>query len=86
MNDKATELYADIIHLPHHRSANRIPMSMQERAAQFSSFAALAGHSDAIHETARLSSQRFELSELVQEDQDAAPPHEMPSPLEREEM
>ena len=36
--------YADIINLPHHVSANRLQMSMADRAAQFSPFAALVGY------------------------------------------
>lgn len=55
--------YDDIIHLPHHVSAKRPQMSMQDRAAQFSPFAALTGYDDEIHETARLTDQRVELSE-----------------------
>ena len=46
--------YDDILHLPHHRSEKHPPMSMRDRAAQFSSFRALAGYEDAIGETARL--------------------------------
>lgn len=45
--------YDDIISLPHHVSKTRPHMSMADRAAQFSSFAALAGHDAAISETAR---------------------------------
>lgn len=45
--------YDDIISLPHHVSKNRPHMSMADRAAQFSSFAALAGHDAAVIETAR---------------------------------
>ena len=45
--------YADIIHLPHHVSRKRPQMPMKDRAAQFSPFAALTGHNDAIRETAR---------------------------------
>lgn len=40
--------YDDILHLPHHRSEKHPPMSMRDRAAQFSSFRALAGYEDAI--------------------------------------
>ena len=54
--------YDDIIHLPHHRSKHHPPMSMADRAAQFSPFAALTGHADAIRETARLTDRRIELS------------------------
>lgn len=58
-----SEEYADIIHLPHHRSTRREPMPLADRAAQFSSFAALSGHGAAIRETARLTSPRLELTE-----------------------
>lgn len=50
MNEK----YIEIINLPHHTSATRPHMSMYDRAAQFSPFAALTGHDAAINETARL--------------------------------
>ncbi len=55
--------YDDIIHLPHHVSASRPPMPVQDRAAQFAPFAALTGHSAAIKETARLTEERMELDE-----------------------
>ena len=45
--------YADIIDLPAPRPKNRAPMSRADRAAQFSAFAALSGHSDAIRATER---------------------------------
>lgn len=38
-------------------------MPMAARAAQFSPFAALTGYEDAVHETARLTSSRAELTE-----------------------
>lgn len=43
MND-----YSDIINLPHHVSCKHNHMSMSERAAQFSPFAALNGYEEAI--------------------------------------
>ena len=43
--------YDDIIHMPHHVSKKHPPMSLHDRAAQFSPFAALTGHSAAIDET-----------------------------------
>lgn len=46
--------YEDIINLPHHVSSVHPQMSMLERAAQFSPFAALTGYDSAIKETARL--------------------------------
>lgn len=55
--------YDDIIHLPHHVSRNHPQMSLENRAAQFSPFAALTGHDDAIRETARLTGEFLELEE-----------------------
>lgn len=46
--------YDDIIHLPHHVSPTRRRMSVSDRAAQFSPFAALTGYEAAIAETERL--------------------------------
>ena len=55
--------YADIIDKPHHVSKKHPPMSMEERAAQFSPFAALTGYEAAVKETARLTDDREELDE-----------------------
>lgn len=55
--------YDDIINLPHHVSTTRHRMSMLERAAQFQPFRALVGYEDAVHETARLTDERAELTE-----------------------
>lgn len=55
--------YDDILYLPHHVSPTRLRMTMVERAAQFSPFAALAGYEDAVRETGRVVDQRVELSE-----------------------
>ena len=55
--------YDDIINLPHPTSARHPRMPMADRAAQFSPFAALSGHGDAIRETARLTDRRIELTE-----------------------
>lgn len=55
--------YDDIINLPHHVSATRPQMSRENRAAQFSPFAALSGHDAAVKETARLTDQKVELGE-----------------------
>ena len=46
--------YDDILHLPHPTSARHPRMSMTDRAAQFSPFAALTGYGDAVREKARL--------------------------------
>lgn len=55
--------YDDIINLPHYVSQKHPQMAMIDRAAQFSPFAALTGHSDAIDETARLTDRKIELDE-----------------------
>ena len=55
--------YADILHLAHHQAANRKHMSMHDRAAQFSPFAALTGFDGVIAETGRLTDHKIELSE-----------------------
>ena len=55
--------YDDIINLPHPTSVKHPRMSIQNRAAIFSPFAALSGHAGAIEETARLTEQRIELDE-----------------------
>ena len=56
-----SENYDDIIDLPHHVSATRPQMSMMDRAAQFSPFAALTGYDAAIKETGRLTDQKVEM-------------------------
>lgn len=55
--------YADIIRLPHHQAPGRKHMSLYDRAAQFSPFAALSGFDGVIAETGRLTSRKIELSE-----------------------
>lgn len=65
MNDNINDIsrYNDIINLPHHVSKHSPRMSIQNRAAQFSPFAALTGYDDAIDETARLTDERKDLDE-----------------------
>ncbi len=72
--DKSTgwEKYADIINLPHHVSPTRPRMSIEERGAQFSAFAALTGYDGAVKETARLTDEKIELSEAAREELNAA--------------
>ena len=62
---KITDKYDDIINLPHHKSEKHGQMSMINRAAQFSPFAALTGHDAAVKETARLTDSRIEIDETV---------------------
>ena len=59
--------YDDIINLPHHRSKKHPQMSTAGRAAQFSSFEALAGHRDAIKETERRTKNKIELDDYEKE-------------------
>ena len=49
---KRQSKYEDIIELPHHQSKKRPQMSLYNRAAQFSSFAALQGYGDMVQDTA----------------------------------
>lgn len=60
-NDK--HKYDDIINMPHHVSKKYPQMSLLDRAAQFSPFAALNGHEASIIETARLTDERMNLDE-----------------------
>ncbi len=60
--------YDDIIDLPHHVSKRHPQMPADERAAQFSPFAALTGYGAVIRETARLTDRKMELSENMKEE------------------
>ena len=60
--------YDDMIDMPHHVSSVHPQMRMEERAAQFSPFAALTGYGAVIKETARRTVPRLELSENSQEE------------------
>ena len=55
--------YDDIINLPHHVSSRHPQMSITDRAAQFSPFAALTCYGDIIRETARLTDAKPELTD-----------------------
>ena len=46
--------YDDIIDLPHHRSQKHPHMTKEERAAQFSPFAALKGFDEQIENAAKV--------------------------------
>lgn len=63
MKENSIRSYDDIIDLPHHVSKKHPPMSPLNRAAQFSPFAALTGHGDAVRETERLTDSFVELEE-----------------------
>ena len=55
--------YEDIISHPHHVSSRHPPMTLLNRAAQFSPFAALTGYDEAVKETARYTDDEAELDE-----------------------
>ncbi len=59
MTEDVMTKYGDIIDLPHHVSAKRGHMSLYDRAAQFSPFAALTGYGDAIAEEDRQTTGRI---------------------------
>ncbi len=59
MNEK----YKNILYAEHHVSSVHPQMSKLDRAAQFASFAALTGHSDAVKEEARLVDSKIELND-----------------------
>lgn len=63
MDNKKKFQYEDIVNLPHHESLYRRRMPIGDRAAQFSPFAALTGHDDAIRETERRTEKRIDLDE-----------------------
>ena len=63
INDSKDDNYNDIINLPHHVSKTHPRMSLHDRAAQFSPFAALTGHEEEINELARLTEKKLELDE-----------------------
>ena len=55
--------YDDILHLNRPQYPDFPPMSIHDRAAQFSPFAALVGYDEAVAETARFTDARREISE-----------------------
>lgn len=55
--------YDEIIALPHHVSEKHPQMSMHDRAAQFSPFAALTGFDAEVAEAGRLTDKKIELSD-----------------------
>ena len=60
-------VYADIIDHPHWQSPTRPHMSLYDRAAQFSPFAALSGYEDMVSEEARVVDNKKDLSENEKE-------------------
>ena len=54
MNNENSHKYDDIINMPYIKSKKRPWLTMAERGAQFSPFAALTGFEDAIDEMAKI--------------------------------
>lgn len=63
--------YDDIIQLPNPEPSTHPRMTMENRAAQFSPFAALTGYDEATREEARLTDEKKELSDDMIEMLDA---------------
>lgn len=55
--------YDEMVYMQNPTPTCKPRMSLHDRAAQFSPFAALTGYEDAVEETARLTDTRLELSE-----------------------
>lgn len=66
--DRNADGYEDIINLPRPNSSRHPRMSLHDRAAQFSPFAALTGYHAAIQETDRWTDPKTELAEYELEE------------------
>lgn len=62
--------YEDILHMKRPVSVKHPRMSLYDRAAQFSPFAALTGHEEVIEETGRLTGEKMDLTEQKKEQLD----------------
>ena len=67
MSKEAKNTYEDIINMEHPTSKRHPRMTVYNRAAQFSPFAALTGHEEALKETARITDNKIELDEMLKE-------------------
>ena len=67
---EARKKYGDIIDHPHFVSPDHPPMAIENRAAQFSPFAALTGYDDLVAEAARYTGERVTLDESKKEELD----------------
>ena len=70
MSKEAKNTYEDIINMEHPTSKRHPRMTVYNRAAQFSPFAALTGHKEALKETARITDNKIELDENVKRELD----------------
>ncbi|WP_035789605.1 hypothetical protein [Butyrivibrio sp. XBB1001] len=66
------EKYQDMLYMERPVSKRHTPMSLENRAAQFAPFAALTGYDEAVEETARLTTEKIELSEEKKAELDLA--------------
>ena len=66
------EKYKDMLYMERPVSKRHTPMSLENRAAQFAPFAALTGYDEAVEETARLTTEKIELSEEKKAELDLA--------------
>lgn len=66
------EKYKDMLYMERPVSKRHTPMSLENRAAQFAPFAALTGYDEAVEETARLTTDKIELSEEKKAELDLA--------------
>ena len=64
--------YRDMLYMERPISRTHQPMPSENRAAQFAPFAALTGYVDAVEETARLTTNKIELSEEKKAELDIA--------------
>lgn len=67
MSMEPTRRYDDIIDMPHRQSKRHRHMAMEQRAARFMPFAALAGYEDLLRETAKVRQRHIDLGEDAQE-------------------
>ncbi len=67
MSMEPTHRYDDIIDMPHRQSKRHRHMAMEQRAARFMPFAALAGYEDLLRETAKVRQRHIDLGEDAQE-------------------
>ena len=63
-----SDMYDDILNMPHHESKVRKRMPSGNRAAQFAPFAALTGYEEAIGETGRTTTKKKEIDECLKEE------------------
>jgi len=60
--------YEDIIHLPHHTSTTKQRMPLENRAAQFAPFSALAGFENVLDESRRSVEKQYDREEQNRRD------------------